>query len=74
MLQDVNKRVEKFYKLASQIYEAQDLGFTLQEIAELTDKTKETIKKYMNKRQQIEPEIIEGLETIFDRKFEKPYL
>ncbi len=72
-LNNFNKRVEKFYKLASQIYEAQDLEFTTKEIAELTDKTEETIKKYIKERLQIEPEIMEGLETIFQRKFEKPY-
>lgn len=62
------------YHTASQVYEAQDLGFTRDEIAELLDIEPEAIDFVNEKRVEIEPKIIKLLQIIEPKKqIKKPY-
>ncbi len=63
------------YRLASQIYEASDLGFNKTEIAELFD-TKEKLVDYsLEQRINIQPKIVHALRTLYsNRIISKPYL
>ncbi len=67
-------------KLASQIYEAQDLGFTLEESLELfgrklEEKRIQIAQKVLDNRSQLEPRIIKILTEMYpDRSFIRPYI
>ncbi len=62
------------YKIASQIYEAQDLGFNDEETASLVS-TKDVVVTYANKyRQDIEQRIIKILDVLYPSEIHtKPY-
>src|SRR3989344_4020138 len=63
------------YRLASQVYEAQDLGFTPAEIAELVDARIKTISFAIAQRISIERPIIDALREVYkDNKHDKPYV
>ncbi len=63
------------YRLASQIYEARDLKFEIQEIVELLD-TKKIIVNYMLKNETIiSPKIFDMLKTLYPEKnITTPYI
>ena len=63
------------YREASQIYEAHDAGFTLEEKMELLDTTEKKIDFALANRDSIEPTIINALQVMFqDRTITKPYI
>ncbi len=63
------------YRRSSQIYEAQDLGFTIEEISELLDINSRHIKRAFKKREIYEERIITLLNTLYPNKqHNKPYL
>jgi len=55
------------YRIASQVYEAKDLGFKSEEIAELIETKKEMVELALEKRFELEPKIIEGLRILYNR-------
>jgi hypothetical protein len=61
------------YAKASQIYEAQDSGFSKKETAELTDMPEITID-YCNQHPEIKTKIINLIELLYQTKTDKPYL
>ncbi len=61
------------YAKASQIYEAQDLGFTKKQTAELTNLPKEAID-YCNQYKEIKKKIINLIELLYQQDVDKPYL
>ncbi len=62
------------YRLASQIYEAQDCGF-LDEIAELADASDDIVDFALFLRKEVEPKIIKGLRVLYnDKTIAKPYV
>jgi hypothetical protein len=63
------------YKIAAQIYEALDAGFTSSEIIELLGTRKKYVEKCIAKRPKFEPKIISALKALYPaQKFDKPYL
>ncbi|RLE46685.1 hypothetical protein DRJ22_01290 [Candidatus Woesearchaeota archaeon] len=70
----LKSNTKESYRLPSQIYEAQDLGFTIKEIAELLDIKEDKVKKELELRAEKEPKIKQALTQIYQKKFEKPYL
>jgi len=64
------------YKLASQVYEAQDSGFNQDETIELLGKPKEAIDWCLKNRAKIEPKIIRIIKTLYpsSKKINMPYL
>lgn len=63
------------YSLASQFYEAKDLGFSSKEIANLFDSDYRIVKHALENRREISGAIVHGLRTIFPgRKIRRPYL
>lgn len=63
------------YSLASQIYEAQDLGFKPEEIAELLGKKVKKVNLISEKREEIEESLIESLRRLYgDQTIDKPYV
>lgn len=66
------------YKLASQIYEAKDCNFNVEEIAELVKKDEVIVWYALDFRKEIEPKIIKGLRVLYKdpkgRFVKKPYL
>jgi len=63
------------YRHASQIYEAQDLGFNEGEIAYLFDMYPRAVQYAVQHREQIGQEIITALDVLYpDVKHERPYL
>ena len=63
----INYRGGKFtYRLASQIYHAQDMGFRKEEIGELLDIDQIRVKTILKRRLKLEPKIIDMLKTLFD--------
>ncbi len=64
----------KSYKIASQVYEAQDLGFAIPEIAELVERSEDRVKRIIKQKPETEPKITEALSILYNKKFEKPYL
>ena len=66
---------ELTYRLASQIYEAQDLGFSSEEIITLLDCHKKTVEYALIRREGMGNKIIEALNTIYpETKHDRPYL
>ena len=62
------------YRLASQIYQAMDLGFNSQEIVELFDAKKKTVDYALAFREEVGPIIVNALQTLYpERKISKPY-
>jgi len=62
------------YRLASQIYEAQDLGFKKEEICDLLETKKEIVNYAFLNKENIEPKVIEILKKIYPNKeIKKPY-
>ncbi|MEK6951445.1 MAG: hypothetical protein AABX29_00350, partial [Nanoarchaeota archaeon] len=62
------------YQDASEIYEAQDLGFRAEDIGELIDKDIRLVDFAINNRERISSEIIEALRTIYPRRhYSTPY-
>ena len=62
------------YRLASQFYEAMDIGFDTQEIMELYDRDIGVIELAKEKRSEIEPKIINLLRVMYNSEINKPYL
>ncbi|MEK6947864.1 MAG: hypothetical protein AABX19_01330 [Nanoarchaeota archaeon] len=63
-----------YYRTASQVYEAQDLGFTNEEITELVETKKEIVDLALEKRVEIEPRIIKELKILYNNPdINKPY-
>jgi AraC-like DNA-binding protein len=61
--------------LASIIYEAQDAGFSIPEIRQLTRLEEKKITKCIDERAKLEPIIVEGLRMLFNEpEIERPYL
>ncbi|MBI5392641.1 hypothetical protein HZA96_02120 [Candidatus Woesearchaeota archaeon] len=62
------------YRFASQIYEAIDTGFNLEEISQLTDATPRVIEYAKQHRTTIEPFIIKSLKTLYpDKEIKQSY-
>jgi len=62
------------YRLASQIYEAQDAGFTSDEIPELLDASVTVVSFVLKERSTFEPKILDGLRVLYDKpELDKPY-
>ncbi len=62
------------YRLASRIYEAQDLGFKPNEIAQLLDAREKVVNYAIENRASIKKPIIEALRVVYnDKKYNKPY-
>ncbi len=63
------------YRIASQVYEAKDLGFNLIEISQLTDRSINVVNELIQRRLEIEPRIIHALKVLHpDREINNPYL
>lgn len=63
------------YRKASQIYEAQDLEFTEEQISELLDTHPDLVSHALQNESTIETKIIEALDTIYpETQHQKPYL
>jgi DNA-directed RNA polymerase specialized sigma24 family protein len=63
------------YRLASEIYHAQDLKFNDDEIGELLGLSSEKVKKALRRRQELEPKITDMLKTLFDDySIDTPYI
>lgn len=63
------------YRLASQIYEAKDLGFNNNEISELFDTLTEIVRYASKHKYQISNFIVTSLRTLHpDKSIKKPYL
>lgn len=63
------------YRMASQIYEAKDLGFSVGETVELLDVTKEMVEYAESHKKKIASEIRDALEVLYpDKKIRKPYV
>ncbi|MBD3310831.1 hypothetical protein GF351_06455 [Candidatus Woesearchaeota archaeon] len=61
------------YRLSSQIYRADDLGFSTHEIAELLDTVPDIVAYATDNRDEIGGNIIKILETAYQKHFENPY-
>lgn len=62
------------YRLASQVYEAQDLGFKSKEISQLLDIDKSLLEKIISNKKEYEPKIIGALRIIYaDKNFKYPF-
>ncbi|MCH7567955.1 MAG: hypothetical protein IIA87_00905 [Nanoarchaeota archaeon] len=62
------------YRLASQVYEAQDLGFSVSETMELLDSGNELVNYALENRGEISDKIVGALEVMYpDRDISKPY-
>jgi transposase len=62
------------YSLASQIYEAQDLDFNGDEIAELLDLNPKIVEYAVRRRKKIEPKLLDQLRILYGKeKIDKPY-
>ena len=63
------------YRLASQIYEAQDLGFNENEIAQLFDKKEAVVNHEIENRELYQKTIINALRVLYvDNSINKPYM
>lgn len=63
------------YRLASQIYEAKDLGFNNNELSELFNTSTKIVRYAVQRRVNIEPKIIDSLRILYPNKgIDKPYL
>jgi hypothetical protein len=63
------------YRLASQIYEAQDLGFKPDEVAELFDRPIKLVEYALKRRSTLQREIMRVLEKTYPKQnITKPYL
>lgn len=63
------------YRNAAQIYEANDLGFSTDEIAQLVEKPVDLVELTLERRDEFEPKIIGLLEVLYpDREITTPYL
>ena len=63
------------YRSASQIYQANDLGFSPDEAAFLCDVRPEVVSYALEHRKEIEPRIVWGIQAIYpDVKVRKPYI
>ena len=61
--------------MASQIYEASDLGFNKEEIMELLDANERVLDHSLENRGTIETKIKDALRVLYpDREFDRPYL
>ena len=62
------------YRLASQIYEACDLGFTLEETCELLDTTPQIVDYAIKHDKKIEADIVKALRILYkDKRVNRPY-
>ncbi|MDO8508227.1 MAG: hypothetical protein Q7S27_00925 [Nanoarchaeota archaeon] len=63
------------YSLASEMYEAEDAGFSRDEIRELTETKSEVVDYTLSERKEIEPKIIDGLKILYYGSIvRKPYV
>jgi len=63
------------YRKASEIYHAQDLGFTVEETAKLLGTQQLHVEETLDCREILQPHLVQGLQTIFlDESITKPYL
>lgn len=63
------------YHTLSEIYEAQDLGFSEREIVQLLDLNSDAVKYALNRRGMFEERITEDLRALFmNNKIDKPYV
>ncbi len=70
-----NRISDANFRLDSQIYEASDLGFSVDEIAQLLDTHESTVKASLFNRDYFSDIIIKNLRKIFpNREVDKPYL
>ena len=62
-------------RLASQIYEAKDLGFTRGEVMELLDVPEQVYDSFLNHKDEVGGRIVDALRVLYpDRRIRKPYL
>ncbi|MEK6940231.1 MAG: hypothetical protein AABX31_05895, partial [Nanoarchaeota archaeon] len=62
------------YRLASQIYEAADLGFNSTEVTELLDTTPRVVEYALTERKTLESKIINALQVLYpEENIYKPY-
>ena len=61
------------FRFASQVYEADDAGFDLEEITELLDSSKESIQFCKKNRKSISDYITSNLSKALERKVSLPY-
>ena len=63
------------YRLASQIYEAYDVGFTIGESVELLDSSERKVRWALEYRDKVEPVLVRTLQKMFrDKEITTPYL
>jgi hypothetical protein len=63
------------YTLASQVYEAQDLGYILEEVCELNDTNPTAIQTLTEQRPTLERRIMKTIEILYpEQNITKPYL
>lgn len=63
------------YRLASQIYESKDAGFSRQETVELLDTSNKAVEYALNYKQEISNKIIRALKVLYPKaRTEKPYV
>jgi hypothetical protein len=70
----LNKSIPKLtYRLASEIYEATDLGYSNDDISQLLDANKKVIEYAIGKRDEIAPTIVKALQLI-EPECRMPYI
>ena len=63
------------YRIASQVYEARDAGFSIDETLELLDTSRPVYDFAIRKSKTIKPDIIEALKVLYpDRNIENPWV
>lgn len=63
------------YRLASQIYEARDCGFSGKDVMELLDVKGEIVDYALEHRRELEPKIVKGIRILYnDKKIKNPYV
>lgn len=63
------------YRIASQVYEAQDTGFQASEIAELIEEPIKLVEYAMSERSNLQQKIMYALSKLYpDREINRPYL
>ncbi len=75
LIKIVRPRSNLSYRKASQVYEAIDAGFNLEETAEYAGVHPSFAERAVENRNEIEPRIVEALKVIFPKsKLKKPYI
>lgn len=63
------------YKVVSEIYEAKDAGYLINDIAQLVEKSVPTVQGVLKVRSDLEPKVVGALRVLYgDESIKKPYV